>query len=132
MVVVMYAFAYISANNESRIPRFAQRLVRKIFVHLGKQISCESISSFNRNGTEQSSTSTSQAPHHLMRGPLRETYNPKSSSLSAASNSSSTQQQQQQQSQVSKIPEKLKCVFYIYIRNNEKLIYFPLSSIIIK
>jgi hypothetical protein len=38
-----------------------------------------------------------------MRGPLRETYNPKSSSLSA-SNSSSTQQQQQQ---VSKIPEKI-------------------------
>jgi len=49
-----------------------------------------------------------------MRGPLRETYNPKSASLSASS-SSSTQQQQQQQ-QISKIPEKLKCVFLFKIK----------------
>jgi MAP/microtubule affinity-regulating kinase len=72
-----------STNTESRIPRFAQ--------------------SFNRSGIEPSSTSSSQAPHHLMRGQLRETYNPKSASLSATS--SSTQQQQQH---VSKIPEKIK------------------------
>jgi hypothetical protein len=45
-----------------------------------------------------------------MRGPLRETYNPKSASLSA-SNSSSTQQQ----TQISKIPEKIKCVFLFQI-----------------
>ncbi len=64
-----------------------------------------SISSFNRSGIEPSSTSSSQAPHHLMRGQLRETYNPKSASLSATS--SSTQQPQH----VSKIPEKIKCVF---------------------
>jgi hypothetical protein len=70
-----------------------------------------SISSFNRSGIEPSSTSSSQAPHHLMRGPLRETYNPKSASLSASS-SSSTQQQQQ----ISKIPEKLKCVFLFKIK----------------
>jgi hypothetical protein len=41
-----------------------------------------------------------------MRGPLRETYNPKSASMSS-SNSSSTQQQQQQ------IQENIKCVFLI-------------------
>jgi hypothetical protein len=40
-----------------------------------------------------------------MRGPLRETYNPKSASMSS-SNSPSTQQQQQ-------IPENIKCVFLI-------------------
>jgi hypothetical protein len=48
-----------------------------------------------------------------MRGPLRETYNPKSASLSASSSSSTQQQQQQQQPQISKIPERLKCVFCI-------------------
>jgi hypothetical protein len=52
-----------------------------------------------------------------MRGPLRETYNPKSASLSASS-SSSTQQQQQQQQQISKIPEKIKCVFKIKTKKN--------------
>ncbi|CAF0793378.1 unnamed protein product [Adineta steineri] len=71
---------------ESRIPRFAQ--------------------SFNRGAIDQaslsSSTTSSQAPHHMMRGPLRETYNPKSASISS-SNSSSTQQQQQQQN-----PENIK------------------------
>ncbi len=66
-----------------------------------------SISSFNRSGIEPSSTSSSQAPHHLMRGPLRETYNPKSASLSATSSTST----QQQHHHVSKIPEKIKCVF---------------------
>jgi hypothetical protein len=60
-----------------------------------------------------------------MRGPLRETYNPKSASLSASS-SSSTQQQQQQQ-QISKIPEKIKCVFKIETKKKS----FFLSSIII-
>jgi hypothetical protein len=101
-------FAYISTNTESRIPRFAQRLVRNFvdIIFWKKKQLIPSISSFNRSGIEPSSTSSSQAPHHLMRGQLRETYNPKSASLSATS--SSTQQQQQH---VSKIPEKIKCVF---------------------
>ncbi|UJR30790.1 hypothetical protein I4U23_018309 [Adineta vaga] len=65
--------------------------------------------SFNRNGFDQipsSSMTSSQAPHHLMRGPLRETYNPKSASISA-SNSSSTQAQQQ-------IPDSAKCVNFFF------------------
>ncbi|CAM4913064.1 unnamed protein product [Rotaria socialis] len=57
---------------------------------------------FNRGGVEPSSTTASQAPHNLIRGPLRETYNPKSASLSASSSSST------QQPQISKIPEKIK------------------------
>ncbi|CAF0996778.1 unnamed protein product [Rotaria magnacalcarata] len=65
---------------ESRLPRFAQ--------------------SFNRGGNEPSAAP--QAPHNLIRGPLRETYNPKSASLSASSSSST------QQPQISKIPEKIK------------------------
>ncbi|CAF1316026.1 unnamed protein product [Rotaria sordida] len=68
--------------NENRMPRFAPRFV------------------FNRTAIEPSS---SQAPHHITRGPLRETYNPKSASLSATSSSST-----QQQPPTSKIPEKLK------------------------
>ncbi|CAF2879593.1 unnamed protein product [Rotaria sp. Silwood2] len=60
---------------------------------------------FNRTGMESSSTtSSSQAPQHMIRGPLRETYNPKSASLSATSSSST----QQQQPQMSKIPEKIR------------------------
>ncbi|CAF1369203.1 unnamed protein product [Rotaria magnacalcarata] len=55
---------------------------------------------FNRGGNEPSAAP--QAPHNLIRGPLRETYNPKSASLSASSSSST------QQPQISKIPEKIK------------------------
>ncbi|CAF0849941.1 unnamed protein product [Adineta ricciae] len=55
--------------------------------------------SFNRSGFEQgpssSSMSASQAPHHLMRGPLRETYNPKCASISASSTSSTQPSQLQ-------------------------------------
>ncbi len=126
MHVRYVCFAYISTNIESRIPRFAPRFVNiYIYISFWKEKFIPSISSVNRSGIEPSSTYSSQAPHHLMRGPLRETYNPKSSSLSA-SNSSSTQQQQQQ---VSKIPEKInKCVFSVRI----KPIIFSLSSILIK
>ncbi|CAF4318996.1 unnamed protein product [Rotaria magnacalcarata] len=80
MLVVMYALLKISTTIESRLPRFAQ--------------------SFNRGGNEPSAAP--QAPHNLIRGPLRETYNPKSASLSASSSSST------QQPQISKIPEKIK------------------------
>lgn len=55
------------------------------------------LSSFNRSGIEQSSNSSSQAPHHMMRASVRE--NTKSASLSA-------------QQQPSKLQEKLKCVFF--------------------
>jgi len=99
-------------------------LLKGLLGIFSKKKASQSISSFNRNGNEPSS---SQAPHHLMRGPLRETYNPKSASLSASS-SSSTQQQQQQQQQISKIPEKIKCVFKIKTKKKS----FFLSSIIIK
>ncbi len=98
-------FAYVSAITESRIPRFSHRFVRNFFRlnNLSSKF-LPWISSFNRSGIEPPSTSNSQAPHHLMRGPLRETYNPKSASMSS-SNSSSTQQQQ--------IQENIKCVFLI-------------------
>jgi hypothetical protein len=43
-----------------------------------------------------------------MRSSARGTYNPKSSSLSATTSSSSAQQQQ-----VTEIPDKIKCVFYL-------------------
>ena len=64
------------------------------------------LSSFDRTGNESSSTSTSQALHHMTRGPLRETFNPKSASLSVSGTSSAQQQQT-----VTKIPEKSKYAF---------------------
>lgn len=73
-----------------------------------------SISSFNRGGVEPSPTPPSQVSHQLMRGPLRETYHPKSASLST-SNASSTQHPQQH---ISKIPEKIKCVFFFEKKPN--------------
>lgn len=99
--------AYISTIPESRLPRFVQRFahlrnsVLKIYVYL--------FFSFNRDA----SNITSQPQHHLARGPLRETYNPKSASLSA-SGSSSTQQTQ------SKIPEKIKYVLIKKIKTRAK------------
>lgn len=126
MFVVMYALLILVQILKVVYPVLLQGSWIYIYISFWKEKFIPSISSVNRSGIEPSSTYSSQAPHHLMRGPLRETYNPKSSSLSA-SNSSSTQQQQQQQ--VSKIPEKInKCVFSVRI----KPIIFSLSSIIIK
>jgi hypothetical protein len=61
------------------------------------------ISSFNRSGIEPSSSSSSasQAPHHMMRASARDSYNPKSASLTA-------------QQQTPKIAEKLKCVMLFF------------------
>lgn len=58
-----------------------------------------------------------------MRGPLRETYHPKSASLSASS-ASPTQQPQQH---ISKIPEKIKCVFF-FPKTSDYLLFVLLHS----
>ena len=81
---------------------------RKGFVfdsHINQKISPMDLSSFNRGGFEASlsSNSSSQAPHHMMRGSARE--NPKSASLSA-------------QQQTSKLQEKLKCVVCFKFHTN--------------
>lgn len=84
--------------------------------------SIPSISSFNRGGVDPSSTPPSQVPHQLMRGPLRETYHhPKSASLST-SNTPSIQQPQQH---ISKIPEKIKCVFFFEKTTRTHQLHLP-------
>ena len=77
--------------------------LKGLFLKIERNMSTDS-SSFNRSGIEPSpssiTSSSSQAPHHMMRASARE--NPKSASLSA-------------QQQTPKIQEKLKCVLHFLL-----------------
>jgi hypothetical protein len=114
-------FASLRTAGESRIPLFTQRLVSIVDMIDMIDRSVRS-SSFIRSSTEASS---SQVPHHVIRASARETSNTKSASLSATS-SSTTQQSQN----TSKIPDKFKCVLFLFELSSDKKIVvgIPLTT----